>query len=410
MEYRSTTNESSQLRWFWGAFPWLLLVIIVILSVFIAVKIKTIAEERKAATKDDVPAVDVITLTMEAKQIKDIINLPAEVEPFEELWVKTEVPGQIVNVPAAEGQTVEKGQVLIEIDNRDYTSRIEQIEANYKLAELEHARIAGLAKKNIASSSDLDNIEAKLKALTAQLKEARLARERTKITAPISGFLNKISTDQGDWLGGGSPVAQILQMDNVKVVVGVPESDVVDVFDITEVDIVIEALDGLVVKGEKIFISRQPNGNARLYNMELKISNPEGKILPGMFARVQLVREVYQEAFTVPLYSVITQDKESFVYVQKDKEDKVFSEKRSVALGLLKKWGISAAPDINLEDKVITVAEKRSVTLGILKGWEVLVTSGLSLEEKVIIQGHRFLDSGQVINVVKNVNNIAEIL
>ena len=367
------------LRIIWGLFPWLIVAVIVLFISNQLGQIKEkktlIEEERKAAIKEEVQAVRVITLTLESKRLEDKIDLPAEIEPFEDLMVKSEVPGQVVNVLVREGEKVQAGQILVELDDRDYVFRIERIEANYSLAKADHQRMSELVRKKISASTDLDKLEAQVKGLAAQLKEARLALDRTRIVAPINGQLNEIYTKTGDFLGVDKPVAQILQFDKVKVTVGVPESDVAAVFDLTEAEVVIDALGGHRVKGKKIFLSSQPRTLARLYNLELMIPNPTGRILPGMFARVELVKKVFNDGLSIPLYAVITQDEESFVYVEDDNK-----------------------------------AEKRPVRLGVLMGWQIHVKSGLKPAEKVIIVGHRLLDNGQDVEVIKNVNNPEEIL
>ena len=170
-------------------------------------------------------------------------------------------------------------------------------------------------------------------------------------------------------------VAQILQIGNVKVTVGIPESDVASVFDLKEANITIEALGNLSVKGKKIFLSHSPGTMARLYNLELAVPNPDGKILPGMFARVEIVKKTFDNAIVIPLYAVITQQNDRFVYVEKN-----------------------------------GTAEKRNVQLGLISGLEIQVTSGLEPGDHVIVVGHRVLDSGQKVDVIKMVKDYREIL
>ena len=207
-------REKKILKFLWGSFPWfvvlLLVAFLVTMGLIILEKRMQLEEARKAAMKEQVPPVGVITLTLEPHVLADKIDLPATVESFENLWVNTEVSGQVIRVPVKEGQIIEKGQVLVELDDRDYRLRLERIQANYKLATLDHRRTAELAKKKITAETELDKIEAQLKDLSAQLKEAQLALSRTKISAPISGRLNEIEAKIGDWLGVDEPVAQIL--------------------------------------------------------------------------------------------------------------------------------------------------------------------------------------------------------
>ena len=372
-------KKTRLLRFLWGFFPWLavlLLCVLVVTMWFVNQEKKIRLEEaKKEAIKEAVPPIRVITLTLEPNRLTDKINLPAAVESFENLWVKTEVSGQVVRIPVKEGQAVKERQVLVELDDRDYQLRLERIQANHRLATLDHERMAELAKKKITAETELDKIEAQLKDLSAQLKEAQLALSRTKIRAPISGRLNEIEAKIGDWLAVDKPVAQILQLEVVKVTVGIPESDVAAVLDLNEADVIIEALGNRKVSGKKIFLSRQPSTLARLYDLELAVQNPDQHILPGMFARVELVKEVFDKALVIPIYAVITQGDERFVYVERDKK-----------------------------------AEKRHVDLGILTGWQIQVTSGLNPGDRVIVDGHRLLDDGQSVEVLRNVRDAGEII
>lgn len=378
MNQLESENKTRILRFIWGSFPWIIVIVLclslILLYTNIKEKGKRLEEENKAATKEEA-SVQVVTLTVEPAKIEEKLNLPAAVESFENLWVKSEASGQVINILVKEGQMVKKGQVMVELDARDYTSRLERIEANYKLITIEYNRMSELHKRNIIAENEVDKLEAQLKDLEAQMKESKLALERTKIIAPISGRINEIEAKIGDSMPYDKPVAQILQIGEVKVTVGIPESDVSAVMDLKEADIIIEALDELKVKGRKLFLSRQPGDLARLYNLELVVENPDGRILPGMFARVELVKRKVEDTLAVPLYAVISQDEENFVYIENNNK-----------------------------------AERRPVELGILEGWMIQIKAGLKVGDRVIIVGHRQVDDGQTVQVIKNVVDASEIL
>ena len=366
------------LRFLWGSIPWVAFVLVFIFIIVTIGEIKEkkakLEEEKKAAIKTEIASVKVITLNLNPHRLVDKLNLPAEIEPYENLWVKSEAQGQILEVYVEEGQSVKKGQILVRLDDRDYLAALARIEAGYKLAQTEYKRLHSLVENKIAPKSELDRVEAQIEELKAQRNSAMLALSRTKITSPISGRLNELKAKQGDQLAPGSSVAQILQYGQVKVVVGIPESDVAAVFDLNEADVIIEALNGLRLKGKKIFLSRQPGTLARLYNLELLVPNPDGRILSGMFARVEIVKKVFEDALTIPIYALINKGNEYIVYVEEDGK-----------------------------------ARERSVKIGILSGLEAQVVSGLNPGERLIIVGHRFLDEGQPVEVIKNVNDLKEI-
>jgi membrane fusion protein (multidrug efflux system) len=376
---KKSDAKTKILRFIWGVFPWLMVALIVVFIVNMGGRIKEkktrLEEAKKAAMKKEVPVVRIITLTLKPRRLVDKINLPAQVEPSEEVWVKSEVPGQVVKVLVKEGQRVKRGQVLVRLDDRDYRTRLARTEANYKLAKLNYDRTEALVKKKIAAPTKLDEIEAQLKDLTAQRTEAQLALSRTRISSPTSSLLNEIEAKKGDFLAVGDPVAQILEIDHVKVIVGVPESDVAAIFDLEEAEVIIEALGKRRVKGKKVFLSRQPRSLARLFDLELRVPNPDGRILPGMFARVELVKQVFNQALAIPLYAVISQGDEYLAFVEQEGR-----------------------------------ARRRNITPGVLAGWQVQVTSGLEAGDRVIVVGHRLLDDGQEVEVIKNVSNPNEIL
>jgi membrane fusion protein (multidrug efflux system) len=374
-----TTGKSKFFRLIWGLFPWAIVLGIV---VFLFSLYQNIQEERsrlektkQEAIKKDTPPVRVITLSVLPRRLEDKIKLPGYVEPAEDLWVKAEVSGQVVQFFTKEGAHIMQGQVIAQLDDRDYRSRLARIEANHKLAKLEYDRIYSLDKKKITAASILDEIEARLKDVSAQQAEAELALSRTRTLAPIEGRVNEIIARQGDFLGVGDPLARIIQVSDVKVTVGIPESDVTSFFNLKEATVIIDALNKRRVIGKKIFLSRQPRNLARLFELELKIPNSDGRILPGMFARVELIRAVYEKALVIPLYAVISQGDEQFVYLDNDGS-----------------------------------AKKTLVEVGQLVDWQVHITSGLSANDKVIVVGHRLLNDSQPIEVIKNVSDVREIL
>ncbi len=374
-----TSVKTKILRVIWGLIPWVM-VFAIVFFIFqlwgkIQVERSRLEEAKQEAIKKETPPVRVITLTAVPRRLEDKIRLPGYVEPAEDLWVKSEVSGQVIQILASEGQAIRKGQVLAQIDDRDYRTRLARIEANYKLAKLEYDRIYSLDQKRITAANMLDEMEARLADVAAQREEAKLALSRTRIVAPMDGQVNEIVAKQGDYYGIGDPVAQILRMSEVKVAVGIPESDAASFVKLSEASVIIAALEDRQMTGRKVFLSSQPRNLARLYDLELEIPNPNGDILPGMFASVELIRKAYNRALIVPLYAVINQGEEQFVYIENSGS-----------------------------------AKKVQVEVGLLVDWQVHITSGLKPNDNVIVVGHRLLSEGQAVEVIKNVRNVQEIL
>jgi membrane fusion protein, multidrug efflux system len=371
--------KTRSLRVLWSMGPWLIVIFFILIifnmGVLVKGKQKDLELARKEAMVKTAPPVKVVTLAIESRRMKDQISLPGEVMPFEDLKVRAEVPGRVRRILAAEGQTLKAGQVIMEIDDRDFRSRLAGIEANLKLAKLNHSRISALAKKNIVSPSKLDETEARVADLEAARDEAALAFERTRVTAPIGGRLNDVIAKSGAFVKAGDEVAAIIQFKSVKVTVGVPESDAPAIMDVDRADVVIDAVEKRRVVGKKIFFSRRPRTMSRLYDLELKVPNPDGLIFPGMFARVHITKSVFEKAVAAPLYAIIADGEQRFVYVEED-----------------------------------GVARKRAVETGGLIGWEAVIKSGLSPGDRVIIVGHRMVEDGRAVDVVRHVDDAREVL
>jgi len=188
-------------------------------------------------------------------------------------------------------------------------------------------------------------------------------------------MIRRLDATQGLLLSVGDPVAEILQIDKVKAVVGIPESDVDQVRAITNVSVTIQALNNKKVSGRSHFLASSPENGARLYRLELAIDNKENKILPGMFFRAQIVKKTFADSAVVPLYTVIKRDNRQFVYVEEN-----------------------------------GIAQLKTVELGIIEDWRVHVLSGLSLGSRVVVEGHREINEGNKLNVVRVLNDPREAL
>jgi RND family efflux transporter MFP subunit len=208
----------------------------------------------------------------------------------------------------------------------------------------------------------------------AQMDIAALDLDRCRIKAPLTGIVNSLHFEKGEFLNAGQPVAEVLQIDKVKVVIGIPESDVSAVRGVDDYTVQIDALGGRQFAARKHFLSRSTDPMARLYDLEIVIENPQEEILPDMFARVEIVKRQVNDAITLPLYSVISMNNQHRVYVTKDGK-----------------------------------VQAREVDLGLQEGWLVEITRGLAVDEHVVVVGQRGLTEGQSVSIIRSVTDMEEL-
>ena len=348
---------------------------IVGLSGTIKAEKERITSEKMAAVATERAPVNVVLLDVVPTTIEDRINLPGVIEPWEKLSVLAKIHGTVVKVEASEGQTVTKGQIIARIDPDDFRIAVDSARATYELAIAQHKRLASLLEKGIVPEAEIEKLEAQVKTSKAALENAELMLSRCTITAPISGVIRRLDATEGLLLSVSDPVAEILQVDRVKAVVGIPESDVALVRNIKEVHLTIQALDNKEVVGRHHFLAGSPESGARLYRLELAIDNEDNLIMPGMFFRAKLVKRVITDTVAVPLFTVIKRESEQFVFVEED-----------------------------------GVAIKLPVELGIMEEWRVQITKGLSPGSRVVVEGHRDIDHGHKLNTVRVIEDLKEAL
>jgi RND family efflux transporter MFP subunit len=384
MEYNKNNihAESAKKKWIkriWGALPALFLLFLLLLVALLFVRIKTekeaIKADKLAKMKTDRPPVNVVALDLVPMPIRDRLSLPGVIEPWVKLKILAEVHGKVTKKAVEEGVKVKKGDPIAYIDFRDHENSYKSAKASYDVAFADFQSIEKLYKEQLATKSQMDNALAQTENYKAGMDNAALNLERCRILAPFSGIVNHIFIEEGQYLNIADPVAEILQIDRVKVQVGIPESDVDAVRSLTDFNVKVDALGGKTFSGKKHFLSNTADSKARLYNLDLMLENNNEEIMPDMFARVEIIKKQVQNSISVPLYAVISRNNSNIVYVVNDHK-----------------------------------AHSREVELGLLEGWRVEVTKGLAAGEKVIVVGHRSVNNDEKVNVVRTVKDPKDIL
>ena len=358
--------------------PLLVLLVLILIAMGLGAKVKNkqsrLLEEKSNAVIQERPPVNVVEQELVPGIMRDRMNLPGMVEPWENLVILAEVRGLVEEVLVEEGSHVKQGDLIARLDTGDYENRRNSIKAAYNLALINLKRLSGLHEQEIIAQSRYDSIQAEVESLEADLATAELQLKRCFIKSSIAGIVNELPAKKGLYLAVGDPVATVLDIERLKVIVGIPESDVDAVRKIDRFEITIEALGNREITGTKYFLAVAPESQAQVYRLELEVENKSEEILPGMFARVEIVKQVFPDALAIPLYAVISRDNKHYVYLEEN-----------------------------------NVAKLQEVKLGILEGWQIQIIEGLAPGQRVIVVGQRSVDADQKLNVVRKVTDPAEI-
>lgn len=201
--------------------------------------------------------------------------------------IKAETAGQVVARPAKKGSVVEKGAVLLELAMNDRYARLKEAETAVEVARISNDASKKLQKKQFESEIKLAQTAADLAEAEAALAAIRLDIARTKIKAPIDGFIETLLPGPGDYVEAGEMVAMVVDLDPIRVIASVTERDVGDIA-VDEL-VTVRLPNGREVGGTVNYVSRVADDQTRSFRVDVWIDNPDGSIPAGLTAEVQLM-------------------------------------------------------------------------------------------------------------------------
>jgi membrane fusion protein, multidrug efflux system len=345
-----------------------LIVIAAIAGIFFVVKMPS--------KSSDVPAeepaplnVSVMTVSVEPN-FKETFDLPAVVEPNRVVTVSAEISGTIEFIPVVKGDLVKTGDLLIRLNSDLIRPQVEMAKAQLDRDQIQFDRMKKLVESDATARSDLDDVTTKLAVSKASLENVTAQLKRSSIYSPISGILNSLPVEKGEYLQPGMPVAEIVETGIVKVAVDIPEKDISFIKVADEVNIQYDYKDKQEsLTGKITFVSELADSMTRSVHMEVTVPNKQHKLHSGQIVRMMLTRRNIDNAVLIPLSAVIPMENENAVYVVNGAKDEL-------------------------------KAQRKIVKLGLIKGDNVEITDGLKPGDKLIVAGHRFVAPEQKVKIV----------
>ncbi len=218
-----------------------------------------------------------------------------------------------------EGDRVVKDQPLMYLDTDLALAARDQAKADYDFKLLTYNRVKTLVGRNVATSSELDQCTMALDVAKAQLEETEALLERTFIVVPISGILNKLPVDPGEYVLPGKTVAEIVDMDTVDVIFDIPERDIGHLKIGGKATILHGPQRKQKTEGVIKYISALADPSTRTTVVKVAVDNSERKFHTGQFVMAKLTRRVLKDVIMVPHKAIIPMegDKKA-VYVARD--------------------------------------------------------------------------------------------
>ncbi len=275
-------------------------------------------------------------------------NLVAEAE----VKVVAETEGKVLRLMVDEGDTVARGQTLVQIDPADATLAVQKAQIALQNTGIGLTRGEGLSKANLISAQELDKLRFERDLAAHELEDARHRLRKTNVTAPFGGRITIRKVQTGQQVKPGDELFTLADFDPLVARIFLPEREVLDLAVGQPVRLALRAREETRFSGRIRQISPVVDTASGTVKVTVEAVRPPAAVRPGAFVTVEVLRETRPNAVLVPRPAVIRELQETYVFVAEGK-----------------------------------VARKRVVSVGLEEGDRLEIRSGLQAGEQVITAG-----------------------
>jgi HlyD family secretion protein len=282
-----------------------------------------------ACAEEEVEAPFYDTAGITRRTIEVAVSSAGIVEPLATVEVKSKASGEVLALLVETGDKVEQGALMVSIDPRTVRNRLDQAEAELKaalsrreIALTQKARVESLVAAGTLTQSDLEqamldvaNTEAQVVTSRVSVENARIAVDDTDIRAPISGTIifkpvekGQVITSPTQDFSGGTMLMQMADLSAVQIRALVDETDIGKIRSGMTASVLVAAYPNQPFAGEVTKIEPQAvvEQNVTMFAVLIAIQNPDGFLMPGMNAEVEVLIVRSEDAMTIPVMALRT--------------------------------------------------------------------------------------------------------
>ncbi|SFN62667.1 RND family efflux transporter, MFP subunit [Bizionia echini] len=285
--------------------------------------------EDQKATTNNTPVISVKTRQVTANSNNPFLSVSGKIQAENSVELSTRMMGFVNKVHVNVGDKVDKGQLLVSINNADLQAKKAQITANiteataaFTNAKKDYTRFKNLLADNSASQKEMDDITANFEMAKARLEAAKQMKNEinaqfaySNISAPFSGIITSKNIKTGDMANPGMPLISMEHPGNFEVIAMVPETEISQIQQHSEVRVLVKSINK-TLQGTVQEISTSAKNTGGQYFVKISLAKTDAKILSGMYVTVQFPVEKQAETNVVliPTEAIITNGQLSGVY------------------------------------------------------------------------------------------------
>lgn len=281
--------------------------------------------------------------------LSEYITVSGSTVPSDEVIISPEVPGIITEIAFREGAMVNKGDLLVSLDDSELAAQLHRLEVAADLNRRIAERLEGLYARKGVSLQEYEIAVAEYDKSKADIELVRTQLAKREIRAPFRGRLGLKQVSRGAFVSPGAAIVSLVRTDPLKVEFSVPEKYSTAIGPGTPVAIEVGYLDaplpGKVEAADPVI-----DPDTRSWTLRAVTSNPEGAVLPGAFAQVKVRLKEFESTAIIPTEAIIPELGGKKVYVYRNGEARAVS----VSTGIRQESMIQITEGLHEGDTVIT--------------------------------------------------------
>jgi membrane fusion protein, multidrug efflux system len=305
------------------------------------------------------PPEAVTSIVAHREQWPATLSVIGTMEAVHGVTVSADLPGQVERIDFESGKSVQVGDVLVELDTRQERAQLASLEAQRDLARVSFDRAQQLVDEGVISRVEYDQATSQRKASEANVAEIKATIERKTIRAPFSGILGIRQVNLGQYLSAGQAIVSLQALTPIYVNFGVPQQTLSQVVIGHAVRVAKEDLPNSAFSGRVTAVDSVVNEATRNIQIQATLSNPEGKLRPGMFVQVEVPLGAARSVIALPASAINYAPYGDSVFVITDLKDPGGKTYRGVQQQFVKVEGshgdqVAIVSGVNPGDEVVT--------------------------------------------------------
>lgn len=316
----------------------------------------------------------VSTTTVKKENWKPFIAETGSIVAINGVNVTTQASGIVSEISFKPGSMVKKGDILLSLDDRQLQANLANAKSQLLYAEQHHKEIAELYKVGAASRNSLENTQSDLGEMRANVEAAKVQITYLHIPAPFDGKIGINQVNLGQYLQPGTTIASLQQLDPLYVQFSVAQQDLGQIHVNQEVEVKVDTNPNHIYHGTITAIDSHANTDTRNTEVQATIKNDDKRLLPGMFAQIDVILSDKGEVITLP--------------------------QTAINYNLFGNSVLIARPDGNTPDgKPMYVLKLQYVTTGEERKGLIEITKGLKEGDLVVSSGQLKVSEGSHVTI-----------